>query len=82
MSYFNEHQESYMDDLARIPLAGRCWCGWAKAGECRGVACRAGLTCADKCLPCSGFGKRWQPGGYARCPDCAGTGMNDEGGTT
>lgn len=79
MSYFNSEQEAYMESLARMPLSARCFCGWDRAGKCDICNRRyPDLTCADKCLECSGIGNRWQMIGRDRrwriCPDCSGTG--------
>ena len=54
MSYFNEGQRGYMNSLAQIPPAERCWCGWFRLGECH--SCPPDKTAADKLA--------------ARCPSC------------
>jgi hypothetical protein len=34
MSYFNEEQQAYMQELSRIPEDQRCFCGWDRFGQC------------------------------------------------
>lgn len=45
-AYLNDDQNSYVEYLHRIPLAGKCWCGWYPLGEC--PTCPKDKTCADK----------------------------------
>lgn len=47
MSIFNEHQEAYMEMLAKIPAEKKCYCGWYKLGECQN-RCDPAKTNADK----------------------------------
>jgi len=79
VSYFNREQEAHMDELARIPLDQKCFCGWYRLGQCPN--CTTRLSCADKCLPCRGVGKRWVPCDaeprYQVCPDCKGSGLKE-----
>jgi hypothetical protein len=84
MSYFNAEQQAYMEELDRMPLTERCWCGWNRVGKCSGVNCKPDRTCADKCLPCYGMGKRWvsrdkEPKMFETCPDCSGSGLSESG---
>ena len=34
MSYFNEDQQDYMEDLSKLPSIELCKCGWYRRGEC------------------------------------------------
>lgn len=34
MSYFNQHQQDYMADLAAMPADQKCACGWFRREEC------------------------------------------------
>lgn len=34
MSYFNGEQQAYMRELAAMPEAAKCACGWYRRGEC------------------------------------------------
>lgn len=43
---FNQEQEEYRADLAKVPARERCWCGWYRIGEC--PRCKPGLTCEQK----------------------------------
>lgn len=72
MSYMNPDQEDYVESLAQIPLAEKCFCCWYLIGDC--PHCPKELTGADKCLMCLGVGKRWQQERFTTCPDCDGTG--------
>lgn len=54
MSMFNADQRDYMADLAAMPPATKCWCGWYPIGEC--PHCPPGKSAADKVAV-------W-------CPDC------------
>ena len=44
---FNEYQLQYMEDLAKIPLEEKCYCGCFRLGKCLNN-CLKGKTCADK----------------------------------
>lgn len=34
MSYFNEDQEDYIEELSKRPNNKKCWCGWYRLDEC------------------------------------------------
>lgn len=59
---FNDEQRAYMEELDRIPLQKKCWCGWDMAGECYNCKRDDRLkdkTCADKMA--------------LACPECGST---------
>ncbi len=52
MSMFNEYQRDRMRELNTMTPEERCYCGWARLGECyntgKTIVCQVGKTCADK----------------------------------
>jgi hypothetical protein len=50
MSPFNEYQQAYMRELAKMPASAKCNCGWYPRGDCpncppeRGGFVRCGAT--------------------------------------
>jgi hypothetical protein len=59
MGMFNEEQLAHMKELDSIPPEQRCWCGWARLGEC--YNCSRDTTRADKT-----YAERMN----AQCPEC------------
>ena len=47
MSAFNEYQQDYMRDLARLPLVAKCACQWYRFGTCPN--CPAASGGYDRC---------------------------------
>jgi hypothetical protein len=80
---FNADQRAHMEALSKIPLEQLAWCGWYRVGECAkwhgGRCADPALTCANKCLPCTGHGKRRLDGEFTTCPDCGGDGFRKKG---
>jgi hypothetical protein len=71
MSYFNEHQEGHMRDLATIPREQRCGSGWHLIGECYGKPCAVSewhwfIEKADGTEGCAVVGCMFSPAEHRR----------------
>lgn len=90
MHWANSEQQAHMRSLAALPRVRLSWCGWNLKGECArdhgGRCADPNLSNADKCLPCTGYGRRWRliegDREWAECPDCQGTGKCVGGSST